>query len=319
MGAFPGYSNDSRSTQAFILKFAPDGTQLWVRQFVINNLTTQVDASAVDSSGTLYISGLLQTTSGPNSQNIFVAAVDPSSGSLLWSQVYGNNSMQNVRSLAIDGAGGLYLSGITSGTFPGNTTNLALAFVAKVKASDGSLQWTQLFSSSQATDNLMPESIAIAPDGDLVVGGALSSGFIIVGQYASSDAKLFLCKLSTATGSMRWQQTYSSGSGDQISSVQVTSNGSIYATGVTNGTFNSAYTAHTQNLFLLKLDSTGKAVWVQQFGTGDIKNVQDVYESLHLATDASGDLIVGGATQGAYTGSSNPSQAIEGFIGMFAK
>ena len=317
LGAFAGYSNDSHSIQAFLLKFASDGTQLWARQFAINNLQTQIYASVIDASGTLFISGLLQPTSGQNFQNIFVAAVDPSNGSLLWSQVYGNNSIQNIGSLTVDGSGGLYLSGDTSGTFPGNATDLALAFVAKLKASDGSIQWTQLFSEIQTQAYIATDSIAVAPDGDLVVGGALSSGFIIVGQYASVDAKLFLCKLSSATGDLLWQQTYSSGSGDQISSVQVLKNGSIYAAGVTNGTFNPAFTAHMQNLFLLKTDSSGRAVWVEQFGTGDIKNVQDVYESVHLAVDSSGDLLVGGATQGAYSGASNPSQAVEGFIGMF--
>ena len=319
MGAFPGYTNDSRSTQAFILKFAPDGTQIWVTQFTIDNLQTQIDASAVDASGILYVSGLLQPASGPNSQNIFVAAVDPSSGSLLWSQVYGSNSMQNVQSIAVDAAGGLYLSGVTSGTFPGNSTNLALAFVAKLKASDGSLEWTQMFSSIQATAYISLDSIAITPEGDLVAGGALSSGFIVVGQYASPDAKLFLCKLSSATGNVLWQQTYSTGSGDQISSVQVLSNGNIYATGVTNGSFNSAFAAHTQNLFLLKLDSSGKAVWIQQFGTGEIMEVSDVYESLHLAASSDGELLVGGATQGAYPNWSNPSKAVEGFVAKFAQ
>jgi hypothetical protein len=78
-----------------------------------------------------------------------------------------------------------------------------------------------------------------------------------------------LWRLNGADGSIVSTKEFYSGAGDQVSSLTVSGDGSIYLVGSTNAAFNSGFTA-LQNCFLIKLDQNANPIWVQQFGSGDV-------------------------------------------------
>lgn len=318
LGAFPGFTNPAGISEAMILKFSSAGKLLLANQFTVGGQAAEIDAVAWAPSGQLLLAGVLTPSTPGQSQNMFVAAANSTTGSVLWSQVFGANATDAIYAVTTDGIGGVYFSGATSGPFPGASAQSSQAFVAKLAISDGRLVWTQSFSTLQASSQLLLASLAVAPDGNIIAAGSQSGSGFVVGQGAAGGASVLLLKVSGATGSLLWQKTYSSGSGDQLSTVRSLANGEIYAVGSTNGTFSSQYTQPTQNIFLMKFDSLGDALWVQQFGTGPILNTTVPF-GVHLDTNSANVIFVGGATQGAYPGASNPSSAVEGFVAEFGQ
>jgi len=300
---------------AFIVKYDPNGSQLWAKQFLVNGETTAINAAALSNSGMLFVAGVLQPPAAAQEQDFFVAALNTSDGSIVWQKTFGAQALDNILAAVAD-ADGFYLAGWSSGPFPGSNSQSIQAFTAKLAASDGHTVWVQAFTDLQKTADIELAALAIAPDGGILVGGGESASFLVVGQGAFPSASALLLKLSPDSGAVQWQKTYSSGAGDQISPVAAAANGMIYATGSTNGVFNGKFSQPTQNLFLLKLDATGSAQWVQQFGTGDIVNVTMQFGA-HVAVNSNNDVFVGAGTQGAYPGASNPNSAVEGFVMKF--
>lgn len=317
LGAFPGFSNASGMAQALIVKLDPNGNRLWLKQFTVEGNITEITTAALGPSGQLFVAGVLVPNSSTHYQNLFLAAVDGSTGAVLWQKTFGASASNTVNSVAVDTNGAVYFTGITSGPFPGSASQDFQPFVAKLATNDGHQLWVQPLSSLQSSAKLLLSSIAISPDGNVIVGGAESSDYLLVGQYAATNAKALVLKLAATSGDVIWQQTYKSGEGDQISSLRVLSNSTIYAAGSTNGVFSTQFSQPSQNLFLLKLNSLGEAQWVQQFGTGPILNVSTIQFGVHITVNSTNDVFVGGATQGTYSGATNPFTAVEGFVSKF--
>jgi hypothetical protein len=321
-GAFPGFSNPSGMSQVFVAKYDPNGNQSWVHQFAVAGQGAIVSAVALNPSGQLFIAGLQSSTTS-RGWNIFIVSVDGTTGSPGWQQVYGKDSLDGVYGMAVDNRGGLYLSGDTSGAFPGNDSNDTVPFVAKLSEANGNVVWSQPLSDLSSTSHLLLASIAIAPDGNLIVGGAIAGNtnndILVIGQGAGPTASALLLKLSADSGSISWRKTFSTGAGDQISAVSALADGTIYAAGSTNGVFSDHYSQPKQNLFLLKCDAAGNAKWVQQIGTGQIVDVSGIQYGAHLAVNTNGSVFMGAATQTPFLGYSNPSNAVEAFVAEFGQ
>ncbi len=112
--------------QAFVVKMNPSGSSL-----VYSSLfgAGQAQGIAVDSSGCAYVTGFttsyLFPTAGPMHTNLnqnfhaFVAKLDPSGASLIYSVPFGGSSVDQANKLAIDNAGNVYVTGRTqSADFP---------------------------------------------------------------------------------------------------------------------------------------------------------------------------------------------------------
>jgi len=316
LGAFPGFTNSSGIPQALIVKYDPIGRQVWVQQFAIGGQVTNIVAAAVSPSGQLFVAGDLISPSTGVLEDLFVAAVDGATGSLLWQQTFGTNASNSVDAIAVDGNGGLFLSGASSGPFPGSNSQDVQPFVIKLATADGHLVWTQSFPDLRTTSHLVLSSIAIAPDSNLIVGGAKSIDYVVAGLGAYPNASALLLKLSSDSGNILWQQSYSSGTGDQIASVRTLGDGTIYAAGSTNGVLAKNFRQPNQDMFLLKCDASGSPQWVQQFGTGPVSGI--IRFGVRLAVNGN-DVFVGGATQGVYPGASNPLNAVEAFVAKFGR
>jgi hypothetical protein len=93
---------------------------------------------------------------------------------------------------------------------------------------------------------------------------------------------------------------------DGVSGMSVASDESIYLTGATDGTFPGETSAGASDVFVGRLDPSGKTLWVKQFGSPLVEGVNGI------ALDADNDAIVVGTTYGTL-----PGEAAAGGRDMF--
>jgi len=254
---------------------------------------------AVDTAGTSYVTGEInwQGTFGSitvtlpsGGQGIFVAKFDPN-GTALWADGMGRNSSSydqfgNGQSLAVDGAGNVYVGGYYAGTFdfdPGSGQhilssmngklgrNRTSVFVEKLTAS-GSFIWADSFDSS-----LDANFSAMVLDANANVyltgtfGGAKNDFNPGRGTYSldPSKGRGFFEKLDT-NGKFVWAENINV----SPASIAVDSSGYVYIGGSFSGTVDFDPGSGTYNLtsaggndaFVLKLTSAGAFLSVLDMG-----------------------------------------------------
>ncbi len=103
---------------AWLARYDAVRNELWIRQ-IGTNAYDGVKASALGDSGEVYLSGQTGgSLGGPNvgSFDAWLASFD-GAGNQLWIQQLGTSDWDLPTSAAMDGAGGVYLGGATSGNF----------------------------------------------------------------------------------------------------------------------------------------------------------------------------------------------------------
>jgi hypothetical protein len=117
---------------AFLIKFDPDGQELWSRQ--IGTANSDLSFSVVtDSLGNAFISGCTKGNLGGTNAGDFDAFLSKydSSGNFLWSQQFGTSALDQSRAAAVDPLGNLYLSGVTYGDLAGPNAGAIDTFIVK--------------------------------------------------------------------------------------------------------------------------------------------------------------------------------------------
>ncbi|MEF2278013.1 SBBP repeat-containing protein [Deinococcus sp. YIM 134068] len=193
-GTLPGQANLGR-TDAFIRKYAPDGTEVWVRQFG----TEGVDNArllSVDGSGNIYVSGL---TTGifPNAVvdggNVQYVSKFSASGVQLWTRQFGTATVigdlptykgysilpDTFSGLQVDHNGNVYLAGYVQGSLSGQPAGGSTDTVVRKYGSDGALLWTR-----QSQDARL-EYPAAGGSGPL---GLDAAGNVYLAQFSSNPS-----------------------------------------------------------------------------------------------------------------------------------
>ncbi len=226
-----------------------------------------------------------------------------------------------VTRIAVDGDGNVIVAGTTtSHSFP--TTANAIerdfssstaGFLTRISADDGALLYSTFL------DGLMPYGMALSPDGNVVIAGAapIGSGAVQLPTSAimatltgtchsnfSIQSRAFVAKLGFA-GDPAVYLAFPGGScGDAARAVAVDSTGAAYVGGVTDSTdfpvtgdaLIPLYPTLASSGFLFKVSAAGDRVEYSTFiGAGSEAEVDSV------ALDASGNVLLGGITQGAAT------------------
>jgi hypothetical protein len=142
------------------VKYAPDGTQLWVRRY--NGPYNGVDAAtsiAVDKNDNVYITGISQGVQGVSN---YTTIKYNTNGTQVWEQRYNEPACQwsDILQLALDSASNVYVAGCVSHP----TTHEDI--IALKYTSDGTLVGEQLYNDSiDGNDSLERYSSAIFIDG----------------------------------------------------------------------------------------------------------------------------------------------------------
>jgi Beta-propeller repeat len=253
-GSFSGATNpDVGNTDAFVAKLDPStGARNWTKQLgVIGNDTAY--GVTVDGSGNVDIAG---STEGPlfgNSSGLkdgFLAQYS-SAGIQSWVRQFGSSNSDEIKSIAVDASGNIFVAGQTDGNLSGSNFGLTDAFIAKY-AANGTRTWVQQFGSG--VDDAA-SGIAVDASGDAYISGQTDDDLFGV-SAGKTDA--FLTKFD-ASGVSQWNRQIGTSESDAGFAVSVADRGlSVVLAGYTEGSpFDGVAGAGGREGFIVKYRPDG--------------------------------------------------------------
>ena len=320
----PGVGTSNRISAGvrdiFVSKLDSNGNFVWAKSMGGTN-NDQGAAIAVDSSGNIHTMGFFQGTADfdPNAgaanltsvglDDIFVSKLD-NSGNFVWAKSMGGTSIDNGYNIAIDVSGNVYTTGYYNGTAdfdPGaGTANLTSMgsydiFVSKLDI-NGNFAWAK---SMGGTDFDYDYAIAVDSSGSVYTTGYFQGtadfdpGVGIANLISAGLRDIFISKLD-GSGNFVWAKSIGGANYDQGASIVLDSSGSIYTTGIFEGTADFDPGAGIANrtsvggsdIFVSKLDSNGNFAWAKSMGGTNY----DV--GLDIALDSIGNIYTTGYFQG---------------------
>ena len=289
-GVFPGESG-SGSYDVFVGKLDLSGNLQWTEQFGSSQFD-RASAIATDGSG-LYIAG---STNGalPGEVNLgsgdaYLVKFD-TSGNHVWTEQFGATSGSDSAYGVALLAGSVYVGGLTSGTFPGQTSDPGFdMFVAEFDP-NGTLQWVEQFGT--LTSNIGSTNIVADPSG-LYIGGH-TYGAVMPDQTSSGGIDAFVAKLDHS-GALQWTEQFGTAGHDRGLGVAVDANG-VYVVGSTNGSFPGETLSGPTDAYLAKIDLNGNFLSAKQFG-----GFRGSYEWAS-SVDVDGNVYIAGSTSDALAG-----------------
>jgi hypothetical protein len=221
--------------------------------------TSTAQATAVDSSGNIYVIGTATGNFGnelnQGDQDTYLTKYD-SAGNVLWQHLLGSDGTANAYGLALDPAtGGV----VVSGTSTAALTQTSVAdgsndsFVASY-ASDGTQSWISQIPTLAANQ---ANAVSVDASGNIYIGGSVTGGVIGSGQASSGGGDAFLAKLSSKGKILAENQFGTSGS-DSVAATATGSDGSLYVASTQNG--HAIVTKYAGG------DITSAPVWSQDMG-----------------------------------------------------
>jgi uncharacterized delta-60 repeat protein len=250
----------------FVVKLDSAGNVQWTK--TIGGSSWDVALSIIQSSDGGYVVAGLTSSFGAGGYDIFVVKLD-SSGNVVRTKTIGGSSDDVAYSIIQSSDGGYVVAGWTSSFGAGNSD----IFVVKLDSA-GNVQWTKTIGGSSWDVAL---SIIQSSDGGYVVAGLTSS-------FGAGDYDIFVVKLDSA-GNVVWTKTIGGSYGDRAYSIIQSSDGGYVVAGWT-----SSFGAGLDDIYVVKLDSAGNAVWTKTIGG----SVTDVAISITQSSD--GGYVVAGWT-----------------------
>lgn len=278
------------------------------------------NAIVIDGSGNLFVSGISGAAWGSpvraytSNFDIFVARLDPSTGSLVWNTFLGGTGSDLGNSIAIDTTGSnLYATGSSTATWGSPVRAYSSgtdAFAAKLDAATGSLTWNT-FLGSAASD--VGNSIAVDGSGNVFVTGVGTATWgTPVRAYTASGNDAFAAKLNSS-GTLLWNTFLGTSGTDGGNGIAVDGSGGVFVAGRSSAAWSCSPTACTVRAysssfdgFIAKLNaSTGALTWNSFLGASGSDDAKAI------VLDGSGNIYItgySGSTWGspvrAYTTSS---------------
>ena len=117
------------------------------------------------------------------------------------------------------------------------------------------------------------------------------------GNTSSGSADLFVVKYNSS-GTKQWTKQLGSSSSDYAKGVAVDSSGNVYAAGYTNGGLDGNTNSGSNDLFVVKYNSSGTKQWTKQLGTSGGR-------AHGVAVDSSGNVYAAGYTDGGLDGNTS--------------
>ncbi len=227
---------------AWLLRLDSSGNVIW--QKAINGTGINVAAEvAITSDNGYIVTGYTNSTGGPGF-NVWTFKLD-SNGQILWQKTYGGlgNDVSHWVIQTSDG-GFLVVGGTTPFGVPGGKV-----LVLKLD-STGKIQWQRTYGNGNDHGITGEQTL----DGGYVITGWLNASTTGNDQYA------WILRLDPQ-GNMIWQKGYG-GIGENFGVyLTVLSDGGFLLNGIT-----TQYGSGGEDLWLLRLDSSGNAIWQKTYG-----------------------------------------------------
>lgn len=236
-------------------------------------------------------------------RDIFITRLGPD-GAVMWAKRFGDASGQDPSAITVDAQGNVYLAAIVEGVvnFGGSDLPAGGYYDIAIASFDamGSHRWSRRFGAAAAQE---PHGLAITPTGELVVVGSFGGSFDIDSTTLTSkgDWDIFVAKLDSATGNAIWANQFGNTAMEQSDAVGVDSSGGIILVGRYGGYVNFGGTVlpiagamGDINVFVMKLDASGKHVWSNGYGDSD-----PLQTMRGMAVDKDGSVVFAGEFEGA--------------------
>jgi len=268
--------NSGGQDSTFLAKFDKTGTPLWSSTFA-----SVIEGLATDATGNIYTAGAFQGIvnlgtncyiSKPATTSVLITKLDPT-GTVLSCEGYGTSGSQIGRTINVDSAGNILVTGILIGTVdfgqgPLTGSGLYDTFVAKM-ASGSSGSWSKAILSAGTT------SAAVDSTGNVFLVGLLS-GTTNFGPTAASaltqvgNQDIIVAKLDP-TGAYLWSKSFGHVNAfDATPTIAVDAGGNLFITGYYTGVIDfggGPFTAVSQDGYLAKLDPNGNHLWSKHFAS----------------------------------------------------
>jgi len=257
------------NNDSFVARYDANGEQTWIKQ-IQTLATNQSNAVSIDASGNIYIGGKVsggvigagQVALGGG--DAFLAKLD-SKGKILAENQFGTSGSDSVAATATDADGNLFVASVQNGH----------AVISKYAGGDitAAPVWTQDLGDLAAGGAIGGLTVS---NGKVYVSGSTSNANLTAGGQASVVAPAsggldaFVTALTDNGSSATADTTTYIGTGgsDTASDVTVGSDGTIYVTGSTTGSFAGATRTvqDVTNAFASALNADGTVKWTKQFG-----------------------------------------------------
>ena len=285
----------------------------------------QALATAIDASGNVYTIGwytsanitfgsITLSNPGVATSDVFVTKHD-AAGNAVWAKTFGGTDGEIGNSIAVDASGNVYITGwFTSTTVAMGTSTLTNSsagssdiFLAKL-SSAGNVLWAKNIGGTSAD---RCNGITLDASGNIYATGCFMSATVNFGantltNNGTGTNDFFISKFD-ANGTNLWAKSAGGNNSDIGNGITVDSLGNAYATGMfTSASINFGTSAisnsgtGTQELFLVKYDGTGNAVWTVKGNgsTEDYGNAVEVSKNAVYVTGGfnSPSLVIGTTT-----------------------
>src|SRR6516164_7258188 len=321
--------NTRSCNDAFVVKLDPNGHLLY-STFLGGSGAEAGNAIAIDSAGNIFVAGEttstdfpafkpLQATTG-GGRDAFLAKISPDGQSLAYATYLGGRGDDTARSITVDSAGSVFLTGQTySVDFPtqnafqvscnavANAQCAGTVFIAKVAADGQSLAYsTYLGGSAQDAGN----GIAVDGAGNAyITGSTKSADFPLQNPMLHSlqgSEHVFVAKLS-ASGSQLLYSTYVGGSlQEEGEAIAVDAARRAHIAGWTRSTDFPVRNAVQNTCKLNALGQCGSAAFVTTLDANGAQMLFSTYlgsggsdQARAIAVDATGSIYVAGSSGGS--------------------
>ena len=252
-----GQSRFRGARKAFVAKLSPAGDRLIYSTLLGGSGNDVANGIAVNSAGNAFVAGATYSTDFPTvlpiqsalagQQDAFVAELDSTGASLLFSTYLGGKGDDSAAGIALDASGNVYVTGATgSPNFPVvGAIQSALggsqdAFVAKLNPATHALVYSTYLGGSQGWSGYPQYGAAIDVDASgaaYATGTTNSSNFPVENAFQSTldgFTNAFLAKLNAAGNALVYSTYLGGHSLDQGNAVRVNATGSACVAGATD-------------------------------------------------------------------------------------
>jgi len=289
------WNTSAGTNDLFVVKYNSSGTKQWTKQ--LGSASSDfANGVATDSSGNVYVAGAtyggLDGNTNAGNSDLFVVKYN-SSGTKQWTKQLGTGEYDEARGVATDLSGNVYVVGGTKGKLAGaSNSGRTDVFLIKYNSS-GTKQWTKSLGSNE-TD--LANGVATDSSGNVYVTGVTYK--YMDGNTSAGNSDLFVVKYNSS-GTKKWTKQLGSSSRDHARGVVTDLSGNVYVTGDTYGGLDNNTNAGSNDLFVVKYNSSGTKEWTKQMGTSSTDSANGV------VTDSSGNVYVVGGTYGGLDGNTN--------------
>ena len=287
------------SVDFYITKYDSSGVKQYTRQLGAATGGDTIGMSvATDASGNVYVAGYtnggLDTNTLTGTYDFFITKYSSSGVKQYTRQlgVAGRDTFGN--SVATDASGNVYVVGETGGGLDGNTLAGSVDFYITKYDSSGVKQYTRQL--GVAGGDTVGRSVATDASGNVYVAGYTNGGLdtnTLTGTY-----DFFITKYNSSGVKQYTRQLGVAGGGNTIGmSVVTDASGNVYLGGKSEGGLDGNTLTGTTDFFITKYNSSLVKQYTRQLGVAGRDTLGN-----SVATDASGNVYVGGETGGGLDG-----------------